>query len=99
MKEHTSKFLKTTAYLYLAFPVTYLAYAALLFNLSPMRTTRIFFSFSYWAFAVTGMVVGWGFREMTRWVRSGDPDNVEARAARHYWSRLFPNFTRGNEDD
>ena len=38
-------------------------------------------------------------REMMRWVRSGDPDNVEARAARHYWSRLFSNFTRGNEAD
>ena len=38
-------------------------------------------------------------REMIRWVRSGDPDNVEARAARFYWQRLFANFTRGNEDD
>jgi CRISPR-associated protein Cas1 len=26
---------------------------------------------------------------MAREVRSGDPDNVEARAARYYWSRLF----------
>jgi CRISP-associated protein Cas1 len=38
-------------------------------------------------------------REMVRWVRSGDPDNVEARAARHYWSRLFERFTRSAEDD
>lgn len=38
-------------------------------------------------------------REMIRWVRSGDPDNVEARAARHYWSRLFADFARGNEGD
>lgn len=38
-------------------------------------------------------------REMMRWVRSGDPDNVEARAARHYWSRLFSEFTRSNEGD
>jgi len=38
-------------------------------------------------------------REMLRWVRSGDPDNVEARAARHYWPRLFEGFTRGNEAD
>ena len=37
--------------------------------------------------------------EMTRWVRSGDPDNVEARAARHYWLRLFAGFTRGNDAD
>jgi CRISPR-associated protein Cas1 len=38
-------------------------------------------------------------REMIRWVRSGDPDNVEARAARYYWSHLFSEFTRGNEAD
>jgi Tfp pilus assembly protein PilZ len=52
---------------YLAFPVTYLAYAALLFNLSPMRTSKIFFSFSYWALSICGIAVGYGFREMTRW--------------------------------
>lgn len=67
MKEHTSRFLKATAYVYLAFPVTYLAYASLLFNLTPERTSRIFFSFSYWAFAATGIAVGYGLREMTRW--------------------------------
>ena len=67
MKEYTSRFLKATAYLYLAFPVTYLAGAALLFNLSPVRTGKIFFSFSYWALAATGIAVGYGFREMTRW--------------------------------
>ncbi|TXH17991.1 MAG: type II CRISPR-associated endonuclease Cas1 [Hyphomicrobiaceae bacterium] len=38
-------------------------------------------------------------REMVRWVKSGDPDNVEARAARFYWSRLFENFTRADDDD
>ncbi|HQT67620.1 MAG: subtype II CRISPR-associated endonuclease Cas1 [Rhodospirillales bacterium 20-60-12] len=32
-------------------------------------------------------------------VESGDPDNIEARAARHYWSRLFPDFVRQNSDD
>jgi CRISPR-associated protein Cas1 len=36
---------------------------------------------------------------MARLVRSGDPDNVEARAARHYWPRLFADFTRSNEAD
>jgi CRISPR-associated protein Cas1 len=42
-------------------------------------------------------------RNMTRWaneVRSGDPDNFEARAAAYYWSEAFPkveNFTRDRE--
>lgn len=37
--------------------------------------------------------------EMSRWVRSGDPDNVEARAAKHYWSHLFRNFLRSDDAD
>lgn len=35
-------------------------------------------------------------------VRSGDPDNLEARAAAYYWRNLFPsipNFVRGREGD
>jgi CRISPR-associated protein Cas1 len=32
-------------------------------------------------------------------VGSGDPDNIEARAAREYWSRLFEDFTRAEESD
>ena len=33
-------------------------------------------------------------------VRSGDPDNTEARAARHYWQHLFPKreFRRHDDD-
>lgn len=38
-------------------------------------------------------------REMTRHVRSGDAGAVEARAARYYWPRLFPDFRRHDEDD
>jgi CRISPR-associated protein Cas1 len=32
-------------------------------------------------------------------VASDDPGNVEARAARFYWGRLFPNFIRDNAAD
>ncbi len=67
MKDHTSKFLKAIAYLYLAFPVTYLGYAIVVFNLSAERSGKIFLSFSYWALALTGIAVGYGFKEMTRW--------------------------------
>lgn len=67
MKEHTSRFLKTIAYLYLAFPVAYLGYAMVLFNISYENGLKIFFSFSYWALAATGIAVGYGFKEMTRW--------------------------------
>jgi CRISPR-associated protein Cas1 len=36
---------------------------------------------------------------MARLVASGDPDNVEARAAREYWRLLFSGFTRADEQD
>lgn len=38
-------------------------------------------------------------RSMARLVGSGDPDNVEARAAREYWSCLFKEFRREDEGD
>lgn len=42
-----------------------------------------------------------GLRALIPRVRSGDIQNVEARAARRYWSRLFGDaqFFRGNGDD
>jgi CRISPR-associated protein Cas1 len=40
-----------------------------------------------------------GLPEMAKRVASGDPDNIEARAAREYWGMLFAQFTRGNEED
>jgi CRISP-associated protein Cas1 len=33
-------------------------------------------------------------KEIARHVEPGDADNVEARAARFYWGRLFDDFTR-----
>ena len=38
-------------------------------------------------------------REMARMVGSGDPDNVEARAAREYWSCIFDEFRRDDGGD
>jgi CRISP-associated protein Cas1 len=38
-------------------------------------------------------------RAMTGRVGSGDPDNIEAQAARAYWSALFSQFTRADEGD
>jgi CRISPR-associated protein Cas1 len=36
---------------------------------------------------------------MVAHVASGDPANVEARAARDYWQALFPDFRRGDAND
>ena len=38
-------------------------------------------------------------RAMAARVLPADPDNVEARAARHYWGALFTNFVRENDSD
>lgn len=38
-------------------------------------------------------------RGMARLVGSGDPDNIEARAAREYWKNLFPDFVRDGPND
>lgn len=40
-----------------------------------------------------------GLTPLSKKVRSGDPDNIEAQAARRYWSRLFPegDFKRRRE--
>lgn len=67
MKDHTTKFLRFVAYLYLAFPVTYLLYATILFNVSEGRLWKMLFSFSFWVLAGTGIAVGYGFKEMRRW--------------------------------
>lgn len=41
-------------------------------------------------------------RNMLRWVndvRSGDADNLEARAAVYYWANMFPDFKRGRDGE
>lgn len=49
--------------------------------------------------------IGGEAEPMERWyrkVRSGDPDNLEGRAASYYWKRVFPaewNFSRNPEGD
>ncbi len=42
---------------------------------------------------------GRALRAMAARVRSGDPDNVEARAAREYWKLFFEDFRRGDGGD
>lgn len=38
-------------------------------------------------------------KEIARHVEPGDPENVEARAARFYWGRLFAEYTRDDPND
>lgn len=38
-------------------------------------------------------------KEIARHIEPGDPDNVEARAARFYWGHLFTDFVRDDDND
>ena len=56
--------------------------------------------------AVLELATGKEHRNMLQWantVRSGDPDNLESRAAAYYWATLFQGvidgFVRGREED
>ena len=55
--------------------------------------------------AVLRYVTGMEHKNMIKWsdsVRSGDADNMEARAAVYYWKTIFPNdpcFIRNREDE
>lgn len=51
------------------------------------------------ALAAAGHPEAQTLKEMARHVEPDDPGNVEARAARFYWGRLFAEFTRGDEGD
>ncbi|MGO9743230.1 MAG: type II CRISPR-associated endonuclease Cas1 [Roseiarcus sp.] len=48
---------------------------------------------------LAGRSGGEALRAMSELVGSGDPENVEARAARHYWTNLFDDFVRNDESD
>lgn len=49
--------------------------------------------------ATVGGINSATLREIARHVAAGDPENVEARAARFYWSRLFTDFVRDEPAD
>ncbi|WP_374442739.1 type II CRISPR-associated endonuclease Cas1 [Stella sp.] len=51
------------------------------------------------ALAAVGRGGAGPLREMAKLVGSGDPGNVEARAARYYWGQLFAEFRREDEGD
>lgn len=51
------------------------------------------------ALAALGHTDAATLKEIARHVEPDDPGNVEARAARFYWGRLFDGFTREDESD
>ncbi len=67
MKKHSSRFIRTLAHAYLAFPLIYPIFCAVLFDipmtkLVTMVLQPLFYMVCFWA-----VITGWGLREMHRW--------------------------------
>jgi Tfp pilus assembly protein PilZ len=67
VKLYTSRFLKLVALFYLAFPVTYLATASLVFEIPMRNVLSIILSPGFYFLAALGMLSGFGLLEMKRW--------------------------------
>lgn len=67
MKQYATRFLKTVALIYLAFPATYLLVAAVLFDIPANQCGRILLSPSYYLLSAVAMVAGYGLWEMRFW--------------------------------
>lgn len=67
MKQYTSKFLKTTALAYMAFPAVYLICTALLFDIPLKKCISILLSPLYYLLCFWAVCAGYGLWEMRRW--------------------------------
>lgn len=67
MKRYTSRFLKSIALFYLAFPVSYLVFAAILFDIPVNLCIRLLLSPFYYIVCAIAIVAGYALWEMKRW--------------------------------
>ncbi|MDR3608886.1 MAG: PilZ domain-containing protein [Oligoflexia bacterium] len=67
MKQYTSKFLKSVAVIYMAFPVSYTVATTLLFDLPASSIGSVLLSPGMFFLSALAMTVGYGFWEMKRW--------------------------------
>ena len=67
MKEYTTKFLKSVALCFMAFPVLYIVAAALIFDVPAKPCVRILLSPSYYLLCFWATLTGYGLWEMKRW--------------------------------
>lgn len=67
MKKYRSRFLKFVALVFLGFPVVYLLFAAVFFDLPAGKLILILVSPLFWFMSVWAIAAGIGFWEMKRW--------------------------------
>jgi len=67
MKSYTTRFLKSLAVFYMAFPATYLLSSALLFDIPAAQCLRMLLSPWYYFLSALAIASGYGLYEMKRW--------------------------------
>lgn len=67
MKQYATRFLKTVAMVYLAFPVVYLVLVTLLFKIPAQKLASILLSPFYYLVSILAVTAGFGLWEMRRW--------------------------------
>ncbi len=67
MKRYTTKFLKTVALLYMAFPIAYVTLAAMVFDIPMASCVRMLLAPSYYIVSLAAVLAGYGLWEMYRW--------------------------------
>jgi Tfp pilus assembly protein PilZ len=67
VKQYTSKFLKTVAAFFIVFPVGYIVFAAMLFDIPLNACASILLSPFYYVVSLTAVAAGYGLWEMRRW--------------------------------
>jgi hypothetical protein len=67
LKRYTTRFLKTTALVYMAFPAVYLLLATLIFDIPAGLTVRVLLSPFFWILSFLAALSGYGLWEMRRW--------------------------------
>lgn len=67
MKQYTTRFLKSVALVYMAFPIAYIVMGAVLFDIPANLCVRILLSPSFYALSLLAILAGYGLWEMKRW--------------------------------
>ncbi len=67
MKYHVSKFLKSLAWVYISFPITYILLVAVFFNVPFGKCLLLLLDPVFYFLAALAMFAGYGFKEMRRW--------------------------------
>jgi hypothetical protein len=67
VKHYVSRTLKLIAAIYMAFPISYIVFAALLFDIPGKNCSAILLRPSYYALSMIGAAAGFGIWEMRRW--------------------------------